>query len=87
MCNLKDKNQFFYISVFSYLNFFSVCYVRSVTLEMAITLLEKLTIHEKKAFISDKHIAVILNAKEKILPLLRQYFKVNIVRIIVQVIH
>lgn len=54
-----------------------VCYVRSVTLEMAIALLKKLTIHEEKTFIYDKHIAVILNAKEKILPLLRQFFKVN----------
>ncbi|CAI6349468.1 unnamed protein product [Macrosiphum euphorbiae] len=52
-----------------------VCYVRSVTLQMAITLLKKLTIHEEKVFISDRHIAVILNAKEKILPLLRQFFK------------
>lgn len=67
--------------------FVLVCYVRSVTLEMAITLLEKLTIHEEKAFISDKHIAVILNTKEKILPLLRQYFKVNIIGVIVLVIY
>ncbi|XP_050058628.1 protein CLEC16A homolog isoform X2 [Aphis gossypii] len=52
-----------------------VCYVRSVTLEMAIALLKKLTIHEEQIFISDRHIAVILNAKEKILPLLRQFFK------------
>lgn len=44
---------------------------------MAITLLKKITIHEDKTFISDKHIAVILNAKEQILPLLRQFFKVN----------
>jgi len=55
-----------------------VFYVRSVTLEMAITLLKKLTIHEDKTFILDEHIAVIFNAKEKILPLLRQFFKVNI---------
>lgn len=55
-----------------------MCYVRSVTLEMAITLLKKLTIHEEKIFISDEHIAVILNSKEKILPLLRQFFKVII---------
>lgn len=54
-----------------------MCYVRSVTLEMAITLLKKITIHENQTFISDKHIAVILNAKEQILPLLRQFFKVN----------
>lgn len=53
-------------------------YVRSVTLEMAITLLKKLTIYEDKTFISDEHIAIIFNAKEKILPLLRQFFKVNI---------
>lgn len=46
---------------------------------MAIALLKKLTIHEEQIFISDRHIAVILNAKEKILPLLRQFFKVNIV--------
>jgi len=46
---------------------------------MAITLLKKLTIHEEKVFISDRHIAVILNAKEKILPLLRQFFKVSII--------
>lgn len=45
---------------------------------MAITLLKKLTIHENKTFISDEHIAIILNAKEKILPLLRQFFKVHI---------
>jgi len=44
---------------------------------MAITLLKKLTIHEERVFISDRHIAVILNAKEKILPLLRQFFKVS----------
>jgi len=56
-----------------------VCYVRSVTLAMAITLLKKLTIHEEKTYISDKHIAVILDAKEKILPLLRQFFKVNVI--------
>lgn len=54
-----------------------MCYVRSVTLEMAIILLKKITIHEEKTFISDKHIAVILNAKEQILPLLQQFFKVN----------
>jgi len=59
--------------------FFLVCYVRSVTLEMAITLLKKLTIHEEKTYISDEHIAVILDAKEKILPLLRQFFKVNVI--------
>ncbi|KAL4132518.1 hypothetical protein QTP88_009656 [Uroleucon formosanum] len=52
-----------------------VCYVRSVTLEMAIKLLKKLTIHEEQVFISDRHIAIILNAKERILPLLRQFFK------------
>ncbi|VVC45429.1 Uncharacterised protein family FPL [Cinara cedri] len=52
-----------------------VCYVRSATLEMAITLLKKLTIYKEKTFISDDHIAVIYNAKEKILPLLRQFFK------------
>lgn len=51
------------------------CYVRSVTLEMAITLLKKITINEEQVFISDRHIAVLLNAKEKILPLLRQFFK------------
>lgn len=56
-----------------------MCYVRSVTLEMAIILLKKLTIHENKTFISDEHIAVILNAKEKMLPLLRQFFKVYII--------
>jgi len=55
-----------------------VCYVRSVTLEMTIKLLKKLTIYEEKTFISDEHIAIILNAKERILPLLRQFFKVNI---------
>lgn len=53
-----------------------MCYVRSVTLEMAITLLKKLTLNEENIFISDAHIAAILNAKEKILPLLRQFFKV-----------
>uniref|UniRef100_A0A2S2QFM6 Protein CLEC16A n=2 Tax=Sipha flava TaxID=143950 RepID=A0A2S2QFM6_9HEMI len=52
-----------------------VCYVRSVTLEMAIMLLKKLTIHEEKTYISDEHIAIIFNAKEKILTLLRQFFK------------
>jgi len=57
--------------------YFLVCYVRSVTLEMAITLLKKITIHNEQVFISDRHIAVILNAKEKILPLLRQFFKVS----------
>lgn len=46
---------------------------------MAITLLKKLTIHKEKTYISDKHIAVILDAKEKILPLLRQFFKVNVI--------
>lgn len=56
-----------------------VCYVRSVTLEMAITLLKKLTMYEGKTYIFDEHIAIILNAKEKILPLLRQFFKVNTV--------
>lgn len=56
-----------------------MCYVRSVTLEMAITLLKKLTIHEEKIFMSDEHIAIIFNAKEKILTLLRQFFKVNII--------
>lgn len=50
--------------------------MRSVTLEMAITLLKKITIHENNIFIADEHIAVILNTKEKILPLLRQFFKV-----------
>ncbi|KAL5245004.1 hypothetical protein ACI65C_012414 [Semiaphis heraclei] len=52
-----------------------VSYVRSVTLEMTIKLLKKLTIQEEQVFISDRHIAIILNAKEKILPLLRQFFK------------
>lgn len=66
--------------IYKFTNFyFLVCYVRSVTLEMAITLLKKLTIHEEQIFISDRHIAIIFNAKEKILPLLRQFFKVNIV--------
>lgn len=46
---------------------------------MAITLLKKLTIHEDKMYISDEHIAVIFDAKEKILPLLRQFFKVNVI--------
>lgn len=55
-----------------------MCYVRSVTLEMAIMLLKKLTIHDEKSYISDEHIAIIFNAKEKILTLLRQFFKVNI---------
>lgn len=44
---------------------------------MAIKLLKKLTIHEEQVFISDRHIAIILNAKERILPLLRQFFKVS----------
>lgn len=53
-----------------------MCHVRSTTLEMAVTLLKKITIHEGKTFISDDHLAIIYNAKEKILPLLRQFFKV-----------
>ncbi|XP_050541117.1 protein CLEC16A homolog isoform X7 [Daktulosphaira vitifoliae] len=53
----------------------SKCSVRSVTLEMAIELLKKLTINENKFCISDKHVAIIYNAKEKILPILRQFFK------------
>lgn len=44
---------------------------------MAIKLLKKLTILEEQVFISDRHIAIILNAKERILPLLRQFFKVS----------
>jgi hypothetical protein len=70
---LKHINILFYL-----LTFCLVCYVRSVTLEMAIMLLKKLTIHEEKTYISDEHIAIIFNAKEKILTLLRQFFKVNI---------
>ncbi|XP_050548253.1 protein CLEC16A homolog [Daktulosphaira vitifoliae] len=42
---------------------------------MAIELLKKLTINENKFCISDKHVAIIYNAKEKILPILRQFFK------------
>lgn len=83
--NLKIKLIYIYIHILIHI---TVCYVRSATLEMAITLLKKLTIHEGKTFISDDHIAVIYNAKEKILPLLRQFFKVIITGLqIILVIH